>query len=272
MTLCRVLKVNRSTYYNHYNAEPAPRTKENQNIKRIILQIYSDYDKCLGAYKIKYILGRDYGINISVGRVYRLMKAMNLPKLSTDKPKFRNHSNNGECNNHLHQEFNQKAPNLVWASDFTYIKVNSKWYYLCIVMDLFSRKIIGWHISGKHDVELTMSTFKKAYNKRNVKFGLIFHSDQGSEYTAFSFRKMLDSFNVVQSFSKKGYPYDNACCESFFKFLKKNLIYRNSYRSLEDLNLSVFEYINRYNSKLPHGSLGYKTPDEYEAEYQDQHL
>ena len=262
--------MNRSTYYKHFSAVPAPRTVENQHIRRVILQIYADYDKCLGAYKIAYILGRDYGINISVGRVYRLMASMSLPKLSTDKPKRIRHMDNGECENRLHREFDQSAPNLVWASDFTYIRVNGKWYYLCIVMDLFSRKIIGWHISGRHDVDLTISAFKKAYNSRDVRYGLIFHSDRGSEYTAFSFRKMLDSLNVVQSFSKKGYPFDNACCEAFFKFLKKNRIYRRTYHSYEEMRLDIFDYIeNLYNNKLPHGSLGYKTPNEYEAEYRD---
>ena len=236
------------------------------------MQIYSDYDKCLGAYKITYILSRDYGINISVGRVYRLMNSMNLPKMATDKPKRHRHVDNGECHNHLNQEFNQKAPNLVWASDFTYIKVSGKWYYLCIVMDLFSRKIIGWHLAPHHDVELTMNAFRKAYSKRDVKYGLIFHSDQGSEYTAFSFRKMLDDCNVVQSFSKKGYPFDNACCESFFKYLKKNRTSRRTYRTVDKLHLDLFEYIeNLYNNRLPHGAIGYKTPNEFEAEYWDQH-
>ena len=236
------------------------------------MQIYSDYDKCLGAYKITYILSRDYGINISVGRVYRLMNSMNLPKMATDKPKRHKHVDNGECHNHLNQEFNQKAPNLVWASDFTYIKVSGKWYYLCIVMDLFSRKIIGWHLAPHHDVELTMNAFRKAYSKRDVKYGLIFHSDQGSEYTAFSFRKMLDDCNVVQSFSKKGYPFDNACCESFFKYLKKNRTSRRTYRTVDELRLDLFEYIeNLYNNRLPHGAIGYKTPNEFEAEYWDQH-
>lgn len=263
--------MNRSSYYKHFNSKPAPRVKENQDIKRVILQIYSDYNKCLGAYKITYILGRDYGINISVGRVYRLMNSMKLPKMSTDKPRRCKHTDNGDCNNRLHQEFNQKAPNLVWASDFTYIKVNGKWYYLCIVMDLFSRKIIGWHIAPNHNVELTLNAFKKAFKNRNIKYGLIFHSDQGSEYTAFSFRQLLDSLNVVQSFSKKGYPFDNACCESFFKFLKKNLTNRKTYRTLEELRLDIFEYMNMYNSRIPHSSIGYKTPDEYEAEYWDQH-
>lgn len=199
------------------------------------------------------------------------MNSMNLPKMSTDKPHRGKHTDNGHYNNHLHQEFNQKAPNLVWASDFTYIKVSGKWYYLCIVMDLFSRKIIGWHISQKHDVELTINAFKKAYKNRNVKHGLIFHSDQGSEYTAFAFRQLLDSLNVVQSFSKKGYPFDNACCESFFKFLKKNLTNRKTYHTLEELRLDVFQYFNMYNTRIPHGSIGYKTPDEYEAEYWDQY-
>ena len=138
------MNVNRSSYYKHYHSEPAIRTKENQQIARLILQIYADYNKRLGAYKIAYVLQRDYGINISVGRVYRLMKTLQLPRMSTEKP-FHNyrHKENGECTNHLHQEFNQKCPNLVWVSDFTYIKVSGKWYYLCIVMDLFSRKVIS---------------------------------------------------------------------------------------------------------------------------------
>ena len=131
------------------------------------------------------------------------------------------HSDNGECTNHLHQYFNQKAPNLVWVSDITYIKAGGKWYYLCIVMDLFSRKIIAWHLSGKADADLVISTFQKAYQKRNAPYGLMFHSDRGSQYTAFSFRQLLDSLNVVQSFSKKGYPFDNAVCECFYKYLKK---------------------------------------------------
>ena len=100
------------------------------------------------------------------------MRTLQLPRMSTDKP-FRNykHRDNGECTNHLQQEFNQKAPDMVWASDFTYIKVAGKWYYLCIVMDLFSRKVIAWSISSKPDVDLVMDAFKKAYDKpdcRNI--------------------------------------------------------------------------------------------------------
>ena len=272
-TLCKVLKVNRSSYYKHFSSKPANRVLENQEYRRIILEVYSDYDKCIGAYKLAYILKRDYGINISVGRVYRLMSSMNLPKKSTDRPVRAKHTDNGECHNHLHQDFNQKAPNLVWASDFTYIRVESKWHYLCIVMDLFSRKIIGWHLSSYHNVELTIAAFKKAYSRRNISYGLMFHSDRGSEYTAFTFRRLLDSCNIVQSFSKKGYPFDNACCESFFKHMKKNRVNRKKYHSAEELRLDLFDYIeNFYNNKLPHGAIGYMTPNEKEAIYFDENI
>lgn len=194
------------------------------------------------------------------------MRTLQLPRMSTDKP-FRNykHRDNGECTNHLNQEFNQKAPDMAWASDFTYIKVAGKWYYLCIVMDLFSRKVIAWNISSKPDVDLVMDAFKKAYDKRNKPVGLMFHSDRGTQYTAFSFRKLLDSLNVLQSFSKKGYPYDNACCECFFKYLKKEETNRRTYHSLNELQMSVFEYIEGfYNSRRPHGSLEMLTPNEKE--------
>ncbi len=194
------------------------------------------------------------------------MRTLQLPRMSTDKP-FRNykHRNNGECTNHLRQEFNQKAPDMVWAGDFTYIKVAGKWYYLCIVMDLFSRKVISWNISSKPDVDLVMDAFKKAYDKRNRPIGLMFHSDRGTQYTAFSFRQLLDSLNVVQSFSKKGYPYDNACCECFFKYLKKEETNRRTYHSLNELQMSVFEYIEGfYNSRRPHGSLEMLAPNEKE--------
>ena len=126
-TLCRVLRVNRSTYYKHFSHTPADRISENQRIKSTILQIYAAYDKRLGAYKLNCVLEREYGIHISVGRVYRLMRSMNLPKMSTIKPKYHNpHEKNIVCHNHLKQQFSQNAPNLVWVSDLTYIKAGGK--------------------------------------------------------------------------------------------------------------------------------------------------
>lgn len=264
-----MLNVNRSTFYKHFSTRTAPRISENQRLKTLILHIYADYDKRLGAYKIQFVLKRDYGVNISLGRVYRLMNSMNLPKMSTDKPKTRHKLiYNGTCTNHLKQQFSQNAPNLVWVSDFTYLKAGGKWYYLCVIIDLFSRKVIAWELASRPNVELVMTVFRKAYETRKISFGLMFHSDRGSQYTAFAFRKLLDSLNVVQSFSKKGYPFDNAVCECFFKYLKKEETGRRVYHTFNELKLSVFEYIEGfYNSKRPHASLDYMTPNEIEDAY-----
>lgn len=235
------------------------------------MHIYADCDKRLGAPKICHVLKRDYGIKISIGRVYRLMKNMQLPKMSTDKPRNTSHIQDIECSNHLKQQFNQNAPNLVWVSDITYLKAGSKWYYLCVILDLFSRKVIAWNVSPKSNAELVISTFRKAYLQRNCPAGLMFHSDRGTQYTASSFRQLLDSLDVVQSFSKKGYPFDNAVCECFFKYLKKEATNRRKYSSMEHLKLHLFEYIDGYyNSKRPHGSLGYLTPNKKENIYFNQ--
>ena len=141
-------------------------------ISRIILKIHGNYDKRLGAYKITHILERDYGIKVSVGRAYRLIPKLNLPTMFTSKPFIKVSKENCEdiklCN-HLKQEFNPPKPNMVWANDFTYIKVNGVWFYLCIIMDLFSRKIISWNISNKADSNLNMSTFNDAYKTLIIK-------------------------------------------------------------------------------------------------------
>lgn len=139
-------------------------------------------------------------------------------------------------------------------------------------MDLFSRKIIAWRIAPRPDADLVITTFRKAYQKRNAPYGLLFHSDRGSQYTASSFRQLLDTLHVVQSFSRKGYPFDNAVCESFFKYLKKEETDRRVYHTLQELNNSIFEYIEGfYNSKRPHGSLGFLTPNEVERLYWEQY-
>ena len=201
--------------------------------------------------------------------MYRLEQGLVIPTKPKAKPVNRATPDTGiNCTNHLRQDFDQKAPDLVWVSDITFIKINNVWYYLCVVIDLFSRKVIGWCLSCKSDANLTCSTFKKAYQSRNINGGLVFHSDRGTQYTASAFRRLLDSLNVVQSFSKKGYPYDNAVCESFFKTIKEECTKRKTYHSADELQKDVFEYIESfYNNKRPHSYLNNMTPNEFEAEY-----
>ena len=215
------------------------------------------------------MLKSEYGLKIGVGRVRRLMKVMNLPKLFSKK--FPNHSaksDGGTYENLLNRNFRQSAPNQIWVSDITYIKVGQKWYYLCVIIDLFSRKVIAWKISDKPNAELVISTFKSAYANRNFPKGLMFHSDRGSQYTSATFRKLLNDLEVVQSFSGKGCPYDNAVAESFFKFLKLEEINRNHYSKLSDLKSALFEYIDGfYNTKRPHRANDFLSPNDFESEY-----
>lgn len=191
--------------------------------------------------------------------------------MSTRKPRHKNCTDLSAYDNKLEQKFGQKAPNLVWVSDITYIKAAGRWYYLCVIIDLFSRKVISWGISSNINADLVIDVFKKAYAKRNSPHGLMFHSDQGTQYTAFAFRKLLDSFNIVQSFSKKGYPFDNAVAECFFRYLKQEETNRRTYKTLSELQLSVFQYIEGYyNSRRPHGTLNYLTPNEKERLFYEQ--
>ncbi len=267
--MCRVLKVNRSSYYKHFSEVRAPRTLENEAIKRRIAELYAVHDKRLGVLKTRELL-RDYGINISSGRVFRLMKTMLLPTINTKKPRLSyKPQDDFACDNLLLQQFKQKQPDIVWVSDITYIKVANYWCYLCIIIDLFSRKIIAYRIGKSANAKLVMDCFNEAFKIRKQPSGLMFHSDRGTQYTSFFFRTLLENCNVVQSFSKKGHPYDNACAEAFFKYLKLEETNRRVYHNTQELELSIFTYIHYYNSKRPHSSNNYMTPNALENLYYD---
>ena len=145
--------MNRSTYYKYVNRQPAPRERENQQLKQKILEIYAKTDKRLGSRKMKLCLAQEYCISISEGRVYRLMKQMNLPKMSTVKPPKQKSSAEevGGCTNLLAQQFNQPAPNLVWVCDFTYVRVGARCCYLCVILDLYARKVIACRVGRRID-------------------------------------------------------------------------------------------------------------------------
>ncbi len=197
------------------------------------------------------------------------MKTMQLPKMSTIKPKavFPANTADADCPNHLKQRFNPSAPNQVWVSDITYIRGGDRFCFLCIVIDLFARKVVAYRVSSKMNVQLTIDTFQTAWSTRGEPSALLFHSDRGSQYTAKDFRRLLDGCGVIQSFSAKGHPYDNAVAESFFKFLKLEETNCKTYTALNELQLSLFTYIHFYNTQRPHGSNAYLTPDEKEMAF-----
>lgn len=264
-----MLHVNPSTYYKFRNRKPSKRELDNQYYRKIIFNIYTASKKRLGAGKIKIILYRDYGINISEGRVYRLMKSMILPKMSTIKPKYPKNSATSSLHlkNALNQKFDVKLPNQVWTTDFTYIPIgsNKKKVYLCVIMDLFSRKIISWKVSEHINTRLAIDVLNEAVTIRNPQSSLLFHSDRGSQFTAKDFRDLLDKYNFLPSNSHPGYPYDNSVTESFFKYLKQRELNRKSFSSLEQVKLACFEYIESfYNNYNPHSANDGLTPNEKE--------
>lgn len=267
-TLCKVLKVNRSTYYNHLSAIVSKRSLENDKISNHILKIYLDSKKRFGAHKIRYVLEAEYGIKISVGRVYRLIKLLHLPKMSTYKPKIKYPSNHSTLENKTKRQFAVSKPNLVWCSDVTYIKTLVGFVYLCVIIDLFSRKVVSHTISSKQNSQLIINTLEKAIRTRNISMNLIFHSDRGSQYTSDETAKFCDCNNITRSFSGVGNPYDNAVAESFFKFLKHEEINRKSFKNLSHVKSAVFEYIEGfYNSKRPHSFNNMLPPNTKESLY-----
>lgn len=183
------------------------------------------------------------------------MKSMQLPEMSTIKPFKVKHTATSEenCVNVLKQKFNPPALDMAWVCDFTYIRAAGRFFYLCAILDLFSRKVIAYKLSNKIDTKLAINTLDLAVASIHQSAGVIFHTDRGCQFTSAEFRKHLDDLNMIQSFSAKGHPYDNAVMECFFKYLKKQETDRRKYTSFDELKLSFFEYIHSfYNSFRPH--------------------
>lgn len=268
---CRVLGVLRSTYY-HYALRRPKQTmieKEDELFRPIIQQIFKETQGRIGAKKIRAIM-MTQGYTISPERISRLMKEMGLVCSSTTKGTRHNFTPRGVYqHNRLKQNFQQEHPNKVWVSDITMLYVNYERYYLCVIIDLFSRKVIAHRIDNNQEAPIVEKAFQDAYRTRNAPSGLLFHSDQGSQYTAYSFRKLLRSLNVAQSFSAPGCPYDNAVAEAFFRTIKAEEVSRYQYKTEEELRDSVAENIDFFNNRRPHQKFGYRTPSQVEADYHE---
>ena len=265
--LCEALNVDRGTFYNHVRRNKKADTsyaKRRLELSDAIRKIYEESHGLFGSDKILSVL-QAKGYRTSKQMVRQLMKEMGLKSFrSRAKKDFALWERLHETKNILHQDFYANEPNLVWVSDCTQFTLFQKTYYLCAILDLFSRKIIAYKISPKSSTQLMTSTLKMALEARTPNNRLLFHSDRGCQYTSFAFRKLLISNEITQSFSKSGNPYDNGAMESFFSSLKQEEIYRTSYRSLEDCKNRIAEYMKFYNEKRPHRANNYKTPNQTE--------
>ena len=267
--LCEALKLPRGTYYNRKRNQGLMNSyqKSDEELKPLVEKVFHDNMDLLGRKPIKKKL-QDMGITVSERRVARLMKELGLhvaqapysaEHLKPLKKSF--------YKNQLMRQFEQTAPNLVWVSDITFVKVGKQYYFVCVVLDLYSRMVLSYGVSDSIDTTLVMKAFDGAYAKRTATSDLMFHSDQGVQYTSYVFREYLRELHIKQSFSAPGNPYDNAVCESFFKTMKKEAIYHHVYETMDELCATLENYINFYNEKRPHRALNMLTPLEKEREY-----
>ena len=244
-TLCAALKVAKGTYYNHILRNKRENTvyaQRKAELKPVIEEIFHKSREVYGSSKITAIM-KDRGYVISQKMVADIMHENGWFSIrSSAKTLYIQHQKRRE--NLLNQQFSTSRPDEVWVSDVTYYHLHNKTYYICVILDLYSRKVIAYRISLKNSTQLTKGTFKLAYELRNPPKGLVFHSDNGSNYISKTFSDYLRKLGVVQSFSRKKTPYDNSVCESYFSNMKSEELWRTNYRSEKDLHSSIKNYIN----------------------------
>lgn len=268
--LCEALCVSRGTFYNHIfrRKEITAYDKRRAEMKEHIKVAFDESDQRFGANKIAAVLSAQ-GISTSPKYVRELMREMGLQSITQySRRDYLKEKRLAQKQNVLQRQFKVDEPNQVWVSDVTCYKINDKYLYVCVILDLFLRKAVAYRISPKNSTYLITSTFRQAFQNRNAPQSLIFHSDQGAQYTSKTFRKLLRMNKVVQSFSALGQPHDNAVMESFFSFMKREEIYRTEYKSERQFAKSVGNYIEFYNTEKPHRTLNYKTPDQFKAIYE----
>jgi putative transposase len=230
---------------------------------------YEQSKQRYGAIKLQQSLLRQ-GVNISVKRVQRRMQELGIRSIVIRKyrPQSSKKVQEGR-ENILKQDFSAERPNQKWVTDITYIWTETeKWTYLATVMDLYTKKAIGYSYGKEINSELAIMAVKRAWKAQSCPKGVILHSDLGSQYTSDDFAKTVSECGLKHSFSKKGCPYDNACIESFHAILKKEEVYLKKYRNFKEAEVKLFDFIEGwYNRNRLHSSLGYRTPQEAENDY-----
>ncbi len=266
--LCEALNISRGTFYNHIfrKADRAEYLQRQQELMLQVQRIFDDSQQRFGAEKIRVVLAEN-GIRVGKKRIRQIMQELDLISIRENaKSNYRSRQEYLK-RNLVNQEFRVTRPNEIWASDITYFKIKGYAVYLCVIIDLFSRKVVGYRVSRKCSTHLVTATFKDAFRVRGNPTGLTFHSDRGGQYISDTFYKLLQQGGVKQSFSRSGRPCDNAVAETFFASFKREEAYRRDYSSEADFRKSVDEYVRFYNEQRPHQTLAYKSPVRFEELY-----
>ena len=266
--MCRVLRVSLSGYYAWRTRGESRRSRKNRGLLVEIRAVHAESKMRYGSPRIHGEL-RARGRECNEKRVARLMREDGLRSRRSRKFKATTDSKHSfpVAPNLLNREFEVSGPDEVWVSDITYIATREGWLYLAIVLDLFSRRIVGWSMSHRMTRALALNALSAAISSRNPEPGLLHHSDRGSQYASGDYRKLLDRHKMVCSMSRKGDCWDNAVAESFFSSYKVELVYEEDFETREEARAKTFEYIEAfYNSTRRHSTIGYLSPVEYELE------
>lgn len=264
--MSEVLKVSRSGYYAWLRHPESKRKQHDKVLLQEISAIYQESHRTYGSPRIYRELKRR-GRNHGEKRIARLMRKDGLRAKTKRKFKMTTDSRHNlpVAPNLLNREFTPKEPNQAWASDITYIWTAEGWLYLAVVMDLFSRAILGWSMSERMTRSLVIDAFIMAVKRYHPPPGLLHHSDRGSQYASADYQAVMGKYGVICSMSRKGNCWDNAPVESFFSTLKKEHVFHHDYRYRTQARQSIFAYIEQfYNRKRIHSAIGYRTPSEME--------
>jgi len=263
------LKVTPAAFYSWRKRGESPKVREDAALKVRIRSIFDGNKKAYGALRIAEDL-KDKGVRCGKFRTNRLMKELGLTPKAKKKYKATTDSNHGKviAPNLLKQNFSVATPDRVWVGDITYVPTREGWLYLAVVIDLFSRKVVGWAMSDRLKEDLVTGAFMMAVRSRKPLPWLIFHSDRGSQYCSNNFRKALESVKALQSMSGTGNCYDNAVAESFFHTLKVEELHNLVFLTRIAAKRCIFEYIEVfYNKKRRHSYTNYLSPENYEKQY-----
>ena len=266
--MCKVLKVNRSAYY-HWINNGCVVNKVDERLNQLIKDIFYQYREVYGTRRIKKVLVQEYGVIVSTRKIAKSMKEVGL--VVKMKRKFKVITTDSNHNykispNRLQRDFRTNVPDEVYVSDITYIRTQQGWLYLAVVIDLFSRKVVGWSMDDNMETPLVNNALQMALHTRKPPPKLIWHTDRGSQYASDSHRALLAEHDMLQSMSRKGDCWNNAVSESFFHSLKTELVHHERFKTRAEANQAIFEYIEIfYNRQRLHSTNDYMSPVNYEA-------
>ena len=266
--MCKVLKVNRSAYY-HWLSNECIVNKVDERLNQLIKDIFYQYREVYGTRRIKKVLVQAYGVIVSTRKIAKSMKEIGLVVKMNRKFKVTTTDSNHNYKispNRLQRDFRTNVADEVYVGDITYIRTQQGWLYLAVVIDLYSRKVVGWSMADNMETPLVNHALQMALHTRKPPPRLIWHTDRGSQYASDSHRELLEEYDILQSMSRKGDCWDNAVSESFFHSLKTELVHHERFKTRAEANQSIFEYIEVfYNRQRLHSYNNYLSPVNYEA-------